>query len=167
MKEYDVLSPLDAARLLESNREGAGRYFRNMVRNAQRRAATFKKHDRTDAYGYERLRSALSIAKHGMSAETISYLSQTLASKRTSYAESRSIDLRTIHTLQEEFGKDFITEADLPEFGRAMEAFRNSHISTMYGSDSVAQDIMQEIRSGHVKNWHEYFINYGKEGSSK
>lgn len=167
MKEYEILSPLNAAKLIEENPEGLLRYFRNMTRTAQRRAKTFEKHDRTDAYGYERLRSAISIARHGMTPETLSYLTQTLASKRTSYAESREIDRRIIRTLQDEFGEDFISESDLDEFGRAMEAFRASHISKMYGSDTIAEMVMQEIRSGHVRNWHEYFINFGKEGSEK
>lgn len=168
MKQYEAMTILEAARMMEENPSGAQRFYTRGLRAMEKRAKTFIRHNKERKKGAQRLAESITLAKHyGISPEILSNMSYTLASKRTSYAESLRIDKQIVRSLQAEFGKNFIKLEELEEFGDAMDAFRDSHISLMYGSDTVAQDIIQEIRAGNVKNWHEYFINYGKEGSSK
>ena len=168
MKQYEAMTVLEAAKMMEENPSGAKKYFDRAVRAMQKRAKTFIKHNAERKQGFKFLSEAITTAKHyGISPETISLISYTLVSKRSSYSESLKLDKQVVRSLNEEFGKGFIKLDELEEFGEAMDAFHDSHKSKMYGSDTVAQDIIQEIRAGKVTNWREYFINYGKEGSVK
>lgn len=163
IKQYNAMSLKEAMEFSESSPDLYKSLYKRYTDTIRRRIKVFEKHDYTSRSGYDRLRQALLYSKTN-SPEAFSYMSYTLASKRSSYSGQKELERQTLETLREHFGKDFISDSDLEDFGKIMQQFRNEHAGLLYGSDQdarLAMEILQESKEKHV-SWREIISQIAK-----
>ena len=150
----------ESTELRSSDRARFEKQFASYKIEIARRMKTFERHGATGTAAYEKLQSALYEARQSRSAKakeySLSHMSFTLTSSRSSYAKNLEVDRKIVQRLNEQYGKGFITLKDLPTFGRMMQELRDSSWDSILSSDELAEIIMsaKNPNNNSVEDWH-------------
>ena len=170
VKRAEYMSVESAENFILQHEESAKRLFNRYRKSVQARKLTFDLHRERENEGYKRLQKALEYSKHGMNAESLSYLAYTLASERTSYTDFLRIRKQTFETLNTEFseyrtkknGELVITKKflrnyqEFKEFTDFMDMVRELKMEKMFSSYQLISNISSIIQqSGKKESWKE------------
>lgn len=168
VKRAEYMSVESAENFILQHEDSAKRLFNRYRTMVRERKLTFDWHRERENEGYKRLQNALEYSKHGMTAESLSYLAYTLASERTSYRDFLRIRKQTLETLNAQFSeyrvnkkgelvisKKFLRNyEELKEFGEFMEFAREQQVGNRYNSLQLITLYQNAIASsGKRKTW--------------
>ena len=168
VKRAEYMSVESAENFILQHEDSAKRLFKRYRTMVIERKLTFDWHRERENEGYKRLQNALEYSKHGMTAESLSYLTYTLASERTSYSDFLRIRKQTLETLNAQFSeygvnkkgelvisKKFLRNyEELKEFGEFMEFAREQQVGKRYNSTQLITLYQNAIASsGKRKTW--------------
>ena len=176
VKRAEYMSVESAENFILEHEDSARRLYNRYVRNIKARKLTFDFYKERSNQGYKRLQKAVEISKQGFSAESLSYMAYTLASKTTSYRDFQRIRKETFQALNTQFSVykrdkngNYVTDIlgrpiverkflkdynELKEFGEFMELAREQHLELIISSDQIITAMQNLIKTnGSIKTW--------------
>ena len=171
VKSAEYMSVESAENFILQHEKSAKNLYNRYLRDIKARKLTFEAHNERSSTGYQRLSNAVEISKKGFSAESLSYLAYTLASKQTSYSDFLSLRKKTLETLNAQFSEYKINKEgelkiakkflknykELQEFTDFMELVREQHLDKMFSSYQLINNIAVMIKeSGKKETWADF-----------